>query len=118
MPRGARICRMRPVLERTHRERLHPQELPLLALPPVAAGIWLIAPATPLAWSGVLYGASFLLLGVATDYRCHLWTILSIGLALGLHFSRQEDWRGPLKRLAAAPVGTVVAAAISRLALP
>ena len=89
----------------------------------LAAGIWLLfqrsagAPAKALAWSGLLYGTSFLLVGVATDYQYHLWTVLSIGLALGLHFSRQKDWRGPLKRLAV-PVGIVVAAGYAaRIAL-
>ena len=89
----------------------------------LAAGVWLLfqrsasAPAKALAWSGVLYGTSFLLLGVATDYQYHLWTILSIGLALGLHFSRQEDWMAPLKRLAV-PVGIVVAAGyVARIVL-
>ncbi|HEX5259511.1 MAG TPA: hypothetical protein VFW35_12125 [Sphingomicrobium sp.] len=89
----------------------------------LAAGIWLLLqatasrPARALAWSGVLYGTSFLFVGVATDYQYHLWTMLAIGLALGIHFSRQRDWVAPLRQLAA-PVGMIVAAGyIARLAL-
>jgi mannose/fructose/N-acetylgalactosamine-specific phosphotransferase system component IID len=89
----------------------------------LAGGIWLLlqrsasAPAKTLAWSGLLYGTSFLIVGVATDYQYHLWTILSIGLALGIHFSRQEDWIEPLKRLAVVAGIVIVAGYIARVAM-
>ena len=89
----------------------------------LAAGIWLLlqpsagAPAKTLAWSGLLYGASFLIVGVATDYQYHLWTIVSIGLALGIHFSRQEAWVPPLKRLAAVAGIVIASGYAARIAL-
>jgi hypothetical protein len=88
----------------------------------LAAGIWLLlqrgtVPAVKaLTWSGVLYAFSFLFVGVATDYRYHFWTTLSIGLGLGIHFAGQEDWIASLKRLLWAVLPIAAAGYVARLA--
>jgi hypothetical protein len=81
----------------------------------LALGLWLLlkggagAEVKALAWSGLLYGAGYLLVGVATDPRYHLWTTLSIATAAGLFLADQQHPWAALKR-AAVPVGLVAAA--------
>lgn len=43
-----------------------------------------------LAWSGLLYGAGYLLIGLGSDWRYYLWTELSIAMAAALHFATAE----------------------------
>jgi hypothetical protein len=62
-----------------------------------------------LAWSGLLYGGGYLLVGIATDPRYHLWTTLSIATAAGLFLADQQHPWAALKH-AAVPVGLVAAA--------
>jgi hypothetical protein len=90
----------------------------------LAAGGWLLVRgrADPgpraLAWSGMIYGLGYFLIGVATDWRYYLWTTLAIALALALHFaSVEEDGRGfkLLKELLHAVAPVVVAGYAARL---
>lgn len=59
----------------------------------LAAGAWLALrsrsdPAVrALGWSGVLYGTAYLFIGVGSDWRYHLWTELSVAMAIALHFA-------------------------------
>ena len=57
----------------------------------VGIGIMMLAPqlpsrrlVAPLAGSGLLYGFGYLPLSVASELRYHLWTMLSVGIALAL----------------------------------
>jgi hypothetical protein len=59
----------------------------------LAAGAWLVfasgAAAGPraLAWSGMLYGLGYLVVGLGTEWRYHFWTVLAISMAVALHFA-------------------------------
>ena len=71
----------------------------------LAAAAWLIArgrpspPVRALAWSALLYGFGYLLIGVATDWRYHLWTTVAAAMALALHFARDKEADGRWKEL-------------------
>ncbi len=87
----------------------------LLVLRPSLAGG---DPAVALAWSGVLYGFSYLPLSVASEARYHFWTIAAVGIAAVLMLARRETWAAPPWRLAlaVAPVMIVaVAGVVARL---
>jgi hypothetical protein len=71
----------------------------------LAIGAWLLIrgrsspPARALAWSAVLYGFGYLLIGVATDWRYHLWTTVAAAMALAVHFATDREARGQWKEL-------------------
>lgn len=75
-------------------------------------------PAVALAWSGVLYGFSYLPLSVASEVRYHFWTIAAVAIAAVMTLGQREHWRvRPLRlALAVAPLAlTTVASFAARL---
>ncbi|WP_404367504.1 hypothetical protein AB5I39_12930 [Sphingomonas sp. MMS24-J45] len=82
----------------------------LVLRPSLAAG----DPAVALAWSGVMYGFSYLPLSVASEVRYHFWTIAAITIAAVLILSeRQASAVGRLRRIAAVlPLAVVLAASV------
>jgi hypothetical protein len=78
----------------------------LVLRPSLAAG----DPAVALAWSGVLYGFSYLPLSVASEVRYHFWTMAAVGIAAVFTLGRRETWVVPRGRLGVAgmPLALVV----------
>lgn len=87
----------------------------------LAAGAWLVfrgrasAAVRALASSGILYGLGYLFVGVATDWRYHLWTTLAISMALALHFASDENAGERLKELILVVTPVAVAGYVARL---
>ncbi|PTS81422.1 hypothetical protein DBR17_09710 [Sphingomonas sp. HMWF008] len=73
-------------------------------------------PAVALAWSGVLYGFSYLPLSVASEVRYHFWTIAAIAIAAVLMLPERRMWAVGRLRLGAAAMPLAVALAASVIA--
>ena len=52
--------------------------------------------ASGLVWSGLAYGLSYAIVGVASDFRYFLWTEIAVQLALVLALSRRASIRWPI----------------------
>lgn len=74
------------------------------------------SPAAPVLLSALLYGVSYLPLGVASEVRYHLWTMLGAGVGAAIAFAQADvGWRR--KALALAPAVLVAGlAAAARIA--
>ena len=87
----------------------------------LVAGAWLLlrgraGPAVrALAWSGMIYGLAYLVVGVATDWRYYLWTVFAIAMALALDFASGKDSRRAAKELALFVLPVVIAGYAARL---
>ena len=88
----------------------------------LAAGAWLLLrrrAAAPgiraLAWSGMLYGFAYLVVGVATDWRYYLWTVFAIAMALALDFASGKDNRRAARDLALVLLPLLIAGYAARL---
>ena len=85
------------------------------------AGCWLLtrrdadAAVRALAWSGTIYGAAYLVVGVATDHRYYFWTILAVGFGTALHLARTDRLKGEVQSLAIPVLLVAVAGYTARL---
>ncbi len=87
----------------------------------LAAGAWLALRregnpgVKALAWSGTLYGLGYLVVGLGSDWRYHLWTELAISMAVALHFALDSDRIRESKGLFIAVVPVVAVGYVARL---
>jgi hypothetical protein len=87
----------------------------------LAAAAWLLlrTDAEPgvraLAWSGVWYALGYRIVGVATDWRYHFWTLLAISMAMALHVAQRGLGRRELREFALFVLPVVVAAYAARI---
>ncbi len=87
----------------------------------LAAGAWLVfaggtaAGPRALAWSGMLYGFGYLLVGLGTEWRYHFWTILAISMAIALHFALDPNRGRHFNKLPLVVVPVALAGYATRL---